>query len=136
MSADLRHELLWIAKRVHDPMPLSKYHADIVTRVARAAAYAIDTDLADDLARSAAERMPTDPADELAAEAQRLGLYPLAIRRVGTWWIVRGRHGTGFHRFDATNMSEQEAQAQAQRLLPTITDDQVTAMAEMMQEGA
>jgi hypothetical protein len=120
VSAPTRHELLWIARRVHDRvMPLSKYHADIVSG----------------LARAEAERMPTDPADELTAEAQRLGLYPLKCRRVGTWWIVRGRHGTGFHRFDGLNMSEAEAQAQAQRLLPTITDDQVTAMAEMMTEG-
>jgi hypothetical protein len=119
MSDCTRHELLWIAKRVHDPDPLNKFHAAIVER----------------LARAEAERMPPDPADELTAEAQRLGLYPLACRRVGTWWIVRGRHGTGFHRFDALNMSEQEAQSQAQRLLPTIADDQVTAMHEMMQEG-
>jgi len=108
VSADLRHELLWIAKRVHDPMPLSGYHAAIVER----------------LARAAADRLDADPAEA-----------PLAIRRVGTWWIVRGRHGTGFHRFDGLNMSEAEAQTQAQRLLPTITDDQVTAMSAMMQEG-
>ena len=106
MSDCTRHELLWIAKRVHDTAPLSRFHADIVERLARAAADAM-----------------ADPAEA-----------PLAIRRVGTWWIVRGRHGTGFHRFDGLNMSEAEAQAQAQRLLPTITDDQVTAMTEMMQE--
>jgi len=109
VSADLRHELLWIAKRVHDPMPLSKFHAEIVERVVRAAADVID-----------------EPAYAPA---------PLACRRVGTWWIVRGRHGAGFHRFDGLNMTEAEAQAQAQRLLPTITDDQVTAMYEMMTGG-
>jgi len=114
-----REDLLRIAKRVNAPVALNARDAGIVER----------------LARLEAMRMPTDPADELTAEAQRLGLYPLPIRRVGTWWIVRGRHGTGFHRFDATNMTEAEAQAQAQRLLPTITDDQVTAMYEMMQEG-
>jgi len=58
----------------------------------------------------------------------------LPMRRVGAWWIVEGRHGHGFHRFDALNMTASEAQAQARRLLPTVTDDQVVAMAAMMRE--
>jgi hypothetical protein len=52
---------------------------------------------------------------------------------VGHWWVARGRHGQGFHRFDAANMSREEAQTQAKRLLPTITDDQVRAMAQMLE---
>jgi hypothetical protein len=58
----------------------------------------------------------------------------LPMLRVGAWWIVQGRHGHGFHRFDALNMSAAEAQAQARRLLPTITDEQVQAMHHLMQE--
>jgi hypothetical protein len=57
---------------------------------------------------------------------------PLDVRRVEGWWIVRGRHGTGFHRYDALNCTAEEAQARAQTLLPTITDAQVQAMHEMM----
>jgi hypothetical protein len=60
----------------------------------------------------------------------------LPMRRVGAWWIVEGRHGHGFHRFDALNMSAAEAQAQARRLLPTVTDEQVAAMVELMLERA
>ena len=58
---------------------------------------------------------------------------PLPMTLVGHWWIVRGRHGTGFHRFDAMNTTGEQAQAEAQRLLPTITDDQVRAMAQMLE---
>jgi hypothetical protein len=55
------------------------------------------------------------------------------IRRVGPWWIVRGRHGTGFHRYDAMNMTREQALAHAGTLLPTLQDEQVQAMWEMMQ---
>lgn len=55
------------------------------------------------------------------------------IRRCEGWWIVRGRHGTGFHRYDALNLSREEALERSQNLLPTVTDAQVQCMWEMMQ---
>jgi hypothetical protein len=58
------------------------------------------------------------------------------IRRCEGWWIVRGRHGTGFHRYDALNLRMEEALERSQRLLPTVTDAQVQCMWEMMQEPA
>lgn len=54
------------------------------------------------------------------------------IRLAGHWWIIRGRHGTGFHKFDAMNMTKEQALEEADRLLPTITDDQVTVMFDMV----
>lgn len=54
------------------------------------------------------------------------------IRRCEGWWIVRGRHGTGFHRYDALNLSREEALERSQNLLPTVTDAQVQCMWEMM----
>jgi hypothetical protein len=57
-----------------------------------------------------------------------------SIKLCGHWWIIRGRHGTGFHKFDAMNMSQAEAMERAQTLLPTITDDQVRTMWEMLNE--
>lgn len=55
------------------------------------------------------------------------------IRKVGPWWIVRGRHGTGFHRYDAMNVTREMALARTQVLLPTMLDEHVQAMWEMMQ---
>lgn len=59
--------------------------------------------------------------------------HALPMRLVGHWWIIRGRHGEGFHIFDALNMSGNEAQSRAQMLLPTIRDEQVREMAAMME---
>lgn len=61
---------------------------------------------------------------------------PDRIRKVGHWWIVRGRHNDGFHRFDAMNMSETRALHEADRLLPTIPDTHVGAMWMMLCDWA
>ena len=55
------------------------------------------------------------------------------ILRVGAWWFVRGRHGDGFLRLDALNYTAAQALAEAERLLPNIRDEEVRAMAQMLE---
>ena len=58
---------------------------------------------------------------------ERRGIAP-TILRVGCWWLVRGRHGDGWLRLDALNYTREQALAERERLLPTITDEMVEAM--------
>jgi hypothetical protein len=55
------------------------------------------------------------------------------IIQVGAWWIVRGRHDDGFLRLDALNYTAAQALAESERLLPTIKDEEVRAMAQMLE---
>ena len=56
------------------------------------------------------------------------------LRRVGNWWLVRGRHHDGFLKLDALNYTEAQALAERERLLPVITDAEVRVMQAMLVE--
>jgi hypothetical protein len=55
------------------------------------------------------------------------------IVRVGPWWILRGRHQDGFLRLDALNYTAAQALQERERLLPQIRDEEVRAMAQMLE---